>query len=89
MEGKEKALEHDDPMELVGMRFADDDGRIVDEMGRTFIDEFLRMGWPPPEILRVFRDPFYRAAHELYRRKGEPYVEQLISAIQAERTRGV
>jgi hypothetical protein len=81
----QKPLEDDDPMEIVGMTFSDPEGKIAEEMGRTFIDEFLRMGWPPPEILALFRDPFYRAPHALYRRRGEEYVLGLIESVQAER----
>jgi hypothetical protein len=81
----DKRFESDDPMEIVGMRFPDDDGKIADEMGRTFIDEFLRMGWPPDEILSLFRDPFYRAAHAVYRRRGEPFVVEMIASVHAAR----
>ena len=78
-------FESDDPMEIIGMRFRDDDGKIADEMARTFIDEYLRMGWPPDEILRLFSDPFYRAVHAVYRRRGEAYVVELIASVQASR----
>jgi hypothetical protein len=80
-----KALEDDDPMEIVGMKFADPDGKIADEMGRTFIDEFFRMGWPADEILRLFRDPFYQAAHAVYRRRGEAAIVEMIASVQASR----
>jgi hypothetical protein len=80
-----KQFEADDPMEIIGMTFRDDDGKIADEMGRTFIDEFLRMGWPPEDILQLFRDPFYRAAHAVYRRRGEAFVVEMIAAVQASR----
>jgi hypothetical protein len=57
-----------------------------EEMGRTFVDEFLRMGWPPDAILRVFRDPFYRAPHAIFVAKGEPYVVNLIDSVKREQS---
>jgi hypothetical protein len=81
----DKQLESDDPMEIIGMRFRDDDGKIADEMARTFVDEYLRMGWPPEDLLQLFRDPFYRAVHAVYHRRGEAYVVELIASVQAAR----
>ena len=78
-----KEFEDDDPMEIVGMTFADPDGKIAEEMGRTFVDEYLRMGWPPEDILAVFRDPFYRAVHAIYRLRGEAFVVEMIARAQA------
>jgi len=63
MKGREKDFEDDDPMELVGMVIPTEGDEMLDAMGRTFADEFLRMGYPPPAILSLFRDPFYRAPH--------------------------
>jgi hypothetical protein len=85
MKGREKDLEDDDPMELVGMVMPADGEEMMEEMGRTFADEFLRMGYPPPAIVSLFRDPFYRAPHSLYLKKGEPYIVQMIEAVRAAR----
>jgi hypothetical protein len=85
MKGREKQLEDDDPMELVGMVIDTDSDAMIEEMGRTFADEFLRMGYPPPAIVRLFRDPFYRAPHSLYLKKGEPYIVEMIEAVRVAR----
>jgi hypothetical protein len=54
-------------------------------MGRTFIDEFLRMGWPPHAIVGLFRDPFYRAPHSIFRSRGEDYVVALVESVHGAR----
>ena len=52
---------------------------------RRFIDEFLRMGYPDPAILRLFRDPFYRAPYSIYTAKGEAFVVGMIEGVRSER----
>lgn len=87
MKGREKDFEDDDPMELVGMVIPTKGDEMLDAMGRTFADEFLRMGYPPPAILSLFRDPFYRAPHSLYTHKGEPYIVEMIEQVRQARRR--
>jgi hypothetical protein len=87
MKGREKDFEDDDPMELVGMVIPTEGDEMLDAMGRTFADEFLRMGYPPPAILSLFRDPFYRAPHSLYTHKGEPYIVEMIEQVRQARRR--
>jgi len=87
MKGREKDFEDDDPMELVGMVIPTEGDEMLDAMGRTFADEFLRMGYPPPAILSLFRDPFYRAPHSLYTHKGEPYIVEMIEQVRDARRR--
>jgi hypothetical protein len=74
-------------MELVGMVIPTEGDEMLDAMGRTFADEFLRMGYPPPAILSLFRDPFYRAPHSLYTHKGEPYIVEMIEQVRQARRR--
>lgn len=81
-----KQYEEDDPMELVGMVMGPADATMMEEMGRTFIDEFFRMGWPPDAIVALFRDPFYRAPHSIFRQKGEAYVIDLVDTVRAARS---
>jgi hypothetical protein len=85
MKGREKAFEDDDPMELVGMVIDTNSDEMMEAMGRTFADEFLRMGYPPPAIVSLFRDPFYRAPHALYKQKGELYVAEMIEQVRNSR----
>lgn len=79
-----KDFEEDDPMELVGMVIGTNDD-MMEEMGLTFIDEFLRMGWPPDAIIGLFRDPFYRAPHSILCKRGERYVIDLVERVQSAR----
>ncbi|MBI3325816.1 MAG: hypothetical protein HYZ81_03825 [Nitrospinae bacterium] len=75
----------DDPFELVGMVLpGEQDAEAVALMGRCFIEEFVRMGWDATRILALFRDPFYRGPHAVYRARGEGFVRQLIGQVQQE-----
>jgi hypothetical protein len=82
MSGRDKEFESDDPMELVGM-VIDTQEDTLEEMGRVFVEEFARMGCTDRDILRLFRDPFYRAPHALYAAKGEEYVTTVIKRVRA------
>ena len=69
----------DDPMEIVGVildRPIDDRG--LDDMARTFIEEYTLMGWGPKRILTMFRHPFYGGPHDAYERLGEERIVALI-----------
>ena len=87
MHGKDKELEDDDPMELVGMVIPADDDTMLEELGRTFADEFLRMGYPAHAIVALFRDPFYRAPHALFVKKGATFVRDMVEEIRLSRKR--
>ena len=68
-----------DPMEIVDVvldRPIDDAG--LDDMARTFIEEYTLMGWSPVRILDMFRRPFYGGAHDAYERLGEDRIVALI-----------
>ena len=69
----------EDPLEIVGVvldRPIDD--AALDEMARTFIEEYTLMGWSPHRIVEMFRRPFYGGAHDAYERLGEPRILALI-----------
>jgi len=69
----------EDPLEIVGVvldRPIDDRG--LDDMARTFVEEYALMGWPPKRILDMFRRPFYAGAHGAYERLGEEHIKTLI-----------
>lgn len=76
----EKEFESEDPMELVGTLMEADD-EAIQEMGLTFIEELAQMKWPREEIEAVFRDPFYRGPHTVYRAKGPAFVSALIDCV--------
>jgi hypothetical protein len=69
-----------DPMEIVGVvldRSIDERG--LDDMARTFIEEYTLMGWSPARILDMFRRPFYGGAHDAYEALGEHRIVTLIA----------
>ncbi len=74
-----KQLEPEDPMALVGVGLerGPDDGALT-EMARCFVEEYARMGWSGERIMRLFRNPFYRGPHQIFRMKGEDFVRGLI-----------
>jgi hypothetical protein len=78
-------FDQEDPFALVGMVLAgEQDAESFALMGRCFIEEFVRMGWDDVQILPLFRDPFYRGPHALYRAKGDAFVRQLIMQVRRE-----
>ena len=76
----EKEYEEDDPLALVGVSIPDTEGAAsLVEMARVFIDEFARMGWARGRILEVFRNPFYRGPHIVWRTYGDEFVQRLVT----------
>ncbi len=58
------------------------------EMAYVFAEEFCRMGWDAPMILRVFSKPFYAGAHRAYRALGEATVREIVEECVAVWGRG-
>jgi hypothetical protein len=77
-----KTFEPDDPMALVGV-VVDADPDAADEMARCLVEEYLRAGWDETRLLALFRNPFYRALHGIYRARGEEAVRTLIAEVAA------
>ena len=72
----------EDPMEIVGVVLDRPiDRRGLDDMARTFIEEYALMGWPPRRILGMFQQPFYGGAHDAYEALGEQRILTLIEQI--------
>lgn len=78
-----KRYEPDDPMELVGVALSAD-GDALDEMARCIIEEYVREGWDEARLLALFRNPFYRAPHMIYRERGEECVKRVIAEVCAQ-----
>lgn len=85
MGGKE--FEEDDPMELVGVVLSAPGGKYAEAMAETFIEEYLRMGWPEEMILGLFKVPFYHGPHLAYKAMGENRVKRMIEEVRS-RLRG-
>jgi hypothetical protein len=66
-----------DPQVLVGVGLPAE-AQTMTEMAYVFAEEFCRMGWAAPMILRVFSDPFYAGPHRAYRALGEPALRAIV-----------
>ncbi|MBI4352684.1 MAG: hypothetical protein HY593_02035 [Candidatus Omnitrophica bacterium] len=71
-------VDPDDPMELVGVEFASRDDAHLCEMALCFAEEFVREGWGAEEILKMFRNPFYRGPHLAWKQKGDAFILEMI-----------
>ena len=67
-----------DPQVLVGVGLPAEAGTMA-EMAYVFAEEFCRMGWDAPMILRVFANPFYAGAHQAYQALGEDSIREIVS----------
>jgi hypothetical protein len=52
------------------------------QMAETFVEEYMLLGFSDERIAELFRNPFYRATHEILKSKGESYVRELIKEIR-------
>lgn len=57
-------------------------GFEVEEMARTFVEEFVRMGWSDQAVVDLFRNPFYRGPYAVWQSRGEPYVRRLLAEVR-------
>ncbi len=81
-----KEAEPDDPVELVGVRLPVDEATF-DEMARCMVEEYVRDGWTSESLLGMFRSPFYAGLHVIWLRRGEAWVQGLITTAQQRWTR--
>ena len=58
-----KDADPEDPQELVGVGFPADDETHLD-MAYVFAEEFARLGFSEQRLVHLFRNPFYRSAHQ-------------------------
>lgn len=62
-----RPVEPEDPMNLFAVEVPGDPELML----RLLVEEYARMGWGLDELVRLFRDPFYVAAHGLWLHYGE------------------
>jgi len=82
----DKPYEPEDPLEPVALAVPGDEDSIA-EMGRCFVEEFVRMGWRRNALMTLFRDPFFQGPHLVYRKMGEEWVRALIDEALGARPR--
>lgn len=72
-----RPVEPDDPMNLFAVEVPGDPELML----RLLVEEYARMGWGLAELLGLFRDPFYVAAHGLWLHYGEEELTTRLTAL--------
>ena len=67
----------DDPLSLHAVEVPGN----ADLMLRMLVEEYARIGWGLEALLRLFRDPFYVAAHGLWLHYGEDELHRRLTAL--------
>ncbi len=82
---KDKELDPDDPMELVGVEIPGGDAhQVLDDL----VQEYLFMGWSSTRIMYLFRSPHYAATHHIYQQMGADYVKERIEQLSQQWSQG-
>ncbi len=78
-----KRAEPDDPMALVcvAMPGGPEGEAAFAEMAEALAEEFFRIGYSKARVLKMFRTPFYRMTHAIWRAWGEERVRTLVETI--------
>lgn len=77
-----KALETDDPLELIGTRYPVTDAEEADTAtARCLIEEYALSGFTANEILMLFKSPSYGFPHAIFRRQGTEFVGRLVGEV--------
>ena len=77
-----KELEHDDPMELVGVGYATSITLEIDvATARCLIEEYALSGFTAHEIGSLFESPSYTLPHAILLRRGKEFVRDLITGV--------
>jgi hypothetical protein len=71
-------LDPQDPLEPIAVALTSHEDTLA-PMAECFIEEFMRMGYDAKQILGMFMDPFYAAAHMALKAKGGEFIEKLIA----------
>jgi hypothetical protein len=57
-------------------------GDTLAPMARTFVEEFMLMGYDDEQLLQMFRTPAYQAPFMVWREMGEAWVKELIRSVR-------
>jgi hypothetical protein len=79
-------FDFDDPMELNGMAFQTNED-TSEAMCDCFVEEFLRIGYGPKQILALFRNPHYLGMNLVLQKRGERFIQDIITEQFARRGR--
>ena len=67
-----------DPVALHGVEVPDPDGASLRAMAECFVEEYLRLGFPPERVLALFRTPAYPLAHRAWTALGAGAVSEIV-----------
>lgn len=70
-------IDPEDPLELRGVALLTDED-TSEPMAECFIEEFLRLGYGPAQILGLFRNRHYTGPHLVLQNRGEDFVKSKI-----------
>ena len=83
MSNPDKEFSHNDPMALMpAVMDMPMDEASYRRMAETFVEEYMLLGFSDKDIAGLFRNPFFRATHEILKIKGESYVMELIKEVR-------
>lgn len=78
----QKDFESKDPMEMVAVAVPATPGQdAAAGMTRTFVEEFMLLGYTPERILRLFKNPVYAGVYMVYHDRGEAFVREIIAQV--------
>jgi hypothetical protein len=72
----------EDPLELNGVAFVTEED-TTDAMCECFIEEFMRLGHSPEQILALFRNPNYLGMSMVLEKRGEQFIRDRIAEVFA------
>jgi len=75
-------FDFEDPLELNGVAFLTQED-TTDAMCECFIEEFMRMGYNPKQILALFRNSHYIGMNMVLEKRGEAFIRDNISKVFA------
>jgi hypothetical protein len=81
-------FDFEDPMELSGVGLLTPED-TTEEMTECFVEEFMRLGHSPQQILTLFRNPIYIGMNMAMEKRGEGFVRDKITEIFARWGRSV
>lgn len=73
-------IDPEDPLELCGVALLTEED-TSDAMSECFIEEFLRLGYDPTQVLALFRNPHYTGPNMVLGNRGERWVRGKIAEV--------
>jgi hypothetical protein len=72
----------EDPLELNGVALVTEED-TTDAMCECFIEEFMRMGYGPEQVLALFRNPQYLGMSLVLEKQGERFIRERVEEVFA------